>query len=108
MERLLRREEFLAVAAKGNRYSTSNVRLEALPSVRFRLGLTASKRVGNAVVRNKAKRRLRAVMHAIEKTGKLAAFDVVLIAKPVTATCNYQDIVRDVEQALTKTGVLSC
>jgi RNase P protein component len=38
----------------------------------------------------------------------LAAFDVVLIAKPVTATCNYQDIVRDVEQALTKTGVLSC
>jgi ribonuclease P protein component len=108
MEKLLRRAEFLAVAAKGKRYSTSHVRIEALSSAGFRLGLTASKRVGNAVLRNKAKRRLRAVMHQLNKTEVLAAFDVVLIAKPVTSTCDYAALVADVRLALIKTGVLSC
>ena len=56
-----------------------------------RVGLSVSKRVGNAVTRNRVKRRLRAVV--AEVAGSLRPGSLlVLVAKPRAATITFQDI----------------
>ncbi len=48
----------------------------------FRVGFTASKKVGNAVIRNKCKRRMRALADLLLPTLGLPKVDYVFIAKP--------------------------
>ena len=60
--RLKRRAEFLRVAGKGSKAPTPGLVLQALrrgDDAPARLGFTVTKKVGNAVVRNRTKRRLR-------------------------------------------------
>ncbi len=61
----------------------------------FRLGLTASRKVGNAVVRNRAKRRLREVVRQCLGEKELAGLDVVLIAKTAATTCDFMRMKED-------------
>ena len=65
-----------------------------------RVGFTASRRVGGAVARNRAKRRLRAAAAAVlpdrAKTGR----DYVLIARAATLTRGFDDLVGDLDRAL--------
>ena len=66
-----------------------------------RIGFTASKKIGNAVARNRAKRRLRAL--AREVLPKLArpGWDYVLVAKPeATILRDYKDMLADFDTAL--------
>ena len=66
-----------------------------------RIGFTASKKIGNAVARNRAKRRLRAL--AREVLPKLArpGWDYVLVAKPeATILRDYKDMLADLATAL--------
>lgn len=59
-----------------------------------RFGVVASKKVGNAVKRNKAKRRLRAI--ARESQGKLSqGHDIVMIARQSTVGADYNRIEKD-------------
>ncbi|HEU0118249.1 MAG TPA: ribonuclease P protein component [Alphaproteobacteria bacterium] len=99
-----RRAEFLAVANTGKKWVAPNLILQIGPvsdvsSVRY--GLTATTRIGNAVVRNRARRRMRALatdmmaMHAI-------AGDYVLIARATTGTCEYEKLQADLTLALKK------
>lgn len=57
----------------------------------FRFGLSVSKRVGNAVVRNRIKRRIREVMREFDVTLDQTK-DYVIIARKPTAQMDYQDI----------------
>ncbi len=67
----------------------------------IRVGYTASKKIGNAVMRNRAKRRLREVARAIlPKLGR-PGWDYVLVARPdATVTRNYADLLADLTKAL--------
>ena len=67
----------------------------------IRVGFTASKKVGNAVLRNRAKRRLRAVAReALPKAG-LDGWDYVLIARAdQTVTLPYAQLLADLCRAL--------
>jgi ribonuclease P protein component len=72
---------------RGRRYSSrAFVLLVASqePSARARLGVTASRRVGNAVVRNRVKRRIR---EWFRRDGQvlLRGRDLVVIARPAAA-----------------------
>lgn len=71
----------------------------------LRVGFTCSKRVGNAVARNRAKRRLRAIAQdVLLKFGK-AGTDYVLIGRfERTAQRPYLDLVADLEKALERAG----
>ncbi len=61
-----------------------------------RVGFVVSKAVGNAVVRNRTKRRLRAVI-ATELTGIPAGVDVVVRAQPAASERNVRGAVRIAE-----------
>jgi len=69
-----------------------------------RVGFTASRRVGGAVARNRAKRRLRAAADTVLLRRALADRDYVLIARTVTLKRRFQDLVQDLDRALMQLG----
>ena len=105
IERLKKRADFLRTA-KGRRWSGSAFALQMRPRGEDaqdeppRLGFTATKRLGGAVTRNRAKRRLRAaaaeIFPALAKTG----CDYVLIARPGVLTCEFAALLDDLRRAL--------
>lgn len=74
---------------------------ESMQMIPFRFGLTVSKRVGNAVCRNRVKRRLReAVRSAMIDLSVGAPCDVVLIGRRAACDCPYERLVQDFKKAL--------
>ena len=65
-----------------------------------RVGFTASRRVGNAVTRNRARRRLRAAAAAVLAERGRPGVDYVLIARAATAQRPYRALLADLEGAL--------
>ena len=101
VDRLKNRDDFLR-AQRGIRRSAAGLTLEICPTPddaaqdgRFRLGFTASRKVGGAVERNRAKRRLRAAAQAVLPEQALPRTDYVLIARPATLTRPFADLVKD-------------
>ncbi len=92
LERLTQRKDFLRLAHAQRVHSTSFVlqsrnRKDDAP---MRIGFTCSKKVGNAVARNKAKRRLREIARWTMPQEGQAGHDYVLIGRAnVTATTNF-------------------
>jgi ribonuclease P protein component len=100
---LKRRGDFLRVAA-GRRVAAPGLVLQAAPqpptAYDVRVGFTASRKVGNAVTRNRAKRRLRAAAAEILPSRGRAGTDYVLIARAGTSERRFAALVADLEGAL--------
>lgn len=77
----------------------------------FRLGLTVSRKVGNAVVRNRTKRRLREMVRLMLQNAaeakQLQNHEIVLIGRTAGADRDFATMTRDFRWALKKLGVLS-
>jgi ribonuclease P protein component len=86
--RLRRRPQFLKVQSSGHKLSTDAFLALVLPNARpdgtTRLGLTVSSKVGNAVVRNRIRRRLRELFRT-QRERLPKGLDVVLIARAQAA-----------------------
>ena len=111
IERLKRRSEFLRVAGARRKWVTPGLVLQAAesPAARdaeggFRVGFTASRKVGNAVARNRARRRLRAAVQEVMPGRARAGFDYVVIARQATVTRRFSDLTGDLEQALARSA----
>lgn len=92
-QRLRHRRDFATVAKKGRPYHDAvlSIRVSRNGQAVSRFGFGVSKRVGNAVVRNRIKRRLRAGVHALAPVG---GWDVVITARAPAAGVDYHDLVR--------------
>ncbi len=101
LERLRKRQEFLR-AARGIRRVTPGLTLEICPNpgASVRVGFTASRKVGGAVVRNRAKRRLRAAAAEVLALCGLPGTDYVLVARRDTVTRPFESLKSDLAQAL--------
>ena len=103
IERLTKRPDFLA-AAKAFSVSrgavVAQVRDRADTADLVRVGFTATKRVGGAVVRNRAKRRLREAARQLVPLHGKPGCDYVLIARGGTVTRPWVRLLDDVKNAL--------
>jgi ribonuclease P protein component len=103
LEHLTKRPQFLAAAkglssARGAVLCQMLARCDDQPTIR--IGFTATKRLGGAVVRNRAKRRLRqAARQVLSVLGKPGA-DYVFIARQGAATRPWERLVEDMQRAL--------
>src|SRR5262245_61435391 len=101
-----RRADFLR-AQKSRRQFTPGLTLEScrspedVPSEICRVGFTASRKVGSAVNRNRAKRRLRAAAAELLPLLGRKGHDYVLVAKVATLSRPYAALLADLTKALT-------
>jgi ribonuclease P protein component len=104
VDRLKIRADFLR-AAKGIRKVEGAITLEicATPAPLprgLRVGFTASKKIGNAVARNRAKRRLRAAASQLLPLLGRAGHDYVLVARGTTVARPFPALLSDITTAL--------
>jgi ribonuclease P protein component len=107
-QRLKRRAEFLLVAGKGRKAPMPGLVLQAL--VRddggpARLGFTVTKKVGNAVVRNRTRRRLQEAARLLLTERPVSGVDLVLIGRAGTRARDFAALKADIVRALAKVGV---
>jgi ribonuclease P protein component len=98
---LKKRAEFLRVSGAGRRAPTPSLILQAVAGENgVRVGYTASKKVGNAVKRNRAKRRLRAAVREVLAPHAVAGHDFVLVARSATVDRPWDALRADLRGAL--------
>jgi len=117
LERLRRRPEFLRVAAARRKWVTPGLILQAsprdaasdrrpgaaaVPADRVRYGITVSRKVGNAVQRNRARRRLRAVIRELLPEVGEPGVDYVVIGRKGTLSRDYVALRDDLAAAVRK------
>lgn len=99
---LRKRSEFLFVR-EGRYQARGGIVVQAREnpaSAHIRVGFTATKKIGNAVIRNRAKRRLRSVaLETLPILGQVGT-DYVFIARNSTTTTPYEALVGDAQKAL--------
>jgi len=108
IERLRRRADFLAAARRGRKVAMRSLVLQARArgdagqeaESSPRIGFTVSRKVGNAVERNRVRRRLREAVRL--KAGPLvrSGYDYVVIGRRAALTTPFSKIVSDLETAI--------
>ena len=106
IQRLVRRSEYLRVArarkyvvTKGLilQFETKDLKTDGSAS---RVGYTVSKKVGNAVTRNRARRRLKSVVNDVLSSSIEQPLDLVLIGRADTLKRTYDELLEDFRFAL--------
>lgn len=105
---LAKRADFLR-AARARRQGTGGFLLQARQRAGdeaaegIRVGFTCSKKIGNAVTRNRAKRRLRAIAREVLPRLGRAGWDYILVGRPgATVERDFAEMVADLESALAR------
>ena len=113
VERLKRRPEFLRVAGARRKWVAAGLILQAdrrIPpgegsSDGLRVGFTVSRKVGNAVARNRARRRLRAAAALVLPRRAAPGHDYVIVGRAATLTRTFPGLMEDLEAGLRRLGL---
>ena len=116
LKRLKTRRQFLHVAETGRKWVAPGLILQVCPledddassdeTVNVRVGFTVSRKVGGAVARNRARRRLRQVAERVIPDQAAGECDYVLIGRRTTIGRPFEDLVADLETALAQLGAM--
>jgi len=102
-----KRADFLA-ANRGKRFVTSNFVLlahkrrddHAIPADMIRHGITVTKKIGNAVARNRMKRRFRALLAQVLPGKGIAGVDHIMIGRKADSEADFASMKADLEKGL--------
>ena len=102
MKTIPTRSGFLAARSNGKKALSRGLVIQAVDnsSSVWRVGLTASKKIGNAVIRNRARRRMRALANIYLAPLAQPGVDYVLIARHDTVTADWQDMAKGLQKAI--------
>jgi ribonuclease P protein component len=114
LDRLKKRADFLRVAGLRRKWAAPGLILQAAPGTApdhtmadsLRVGFTVSKKVGNSVCRNRARRRLRAAVAAVFPARATPGLDYVVIGRRETLERSYSLLLQDLTTALKRVGAL--
>ena len=98
--RLQKNRAFQYVYRKGHSAACRNLVLLAAPGRELKVGFSVSKKVGNAVVRNKVRRRLRECFRPLMGDVKTGLY--VVVARPAAAEAAFDALEKDVRYLLKK------
>lgn len=110
-----RRADYVRIARQGRSWTTPGLVLQYMRrdtvdpptselTSSIRVGITASRKVGGAVERNRARRRLRAAARAVLAEHGSDGCDYVLIGRSATVRRPFADLLADLTQALKRLG----
>ena len=103
--RLRRNKEFQNVFREGRGWANRLLVLKAVPNgcTNTRIGLVTSRRIGNAVVRNKARRRLREILRSIHIED---GWDLVLVVRKNRSTAEYNQLKLAAQDLLSRSNLI--
>jgi len=102
---LKQRADFLRVAARGRKVAVHGLVLQAHArgdTGPARVGFTVTRKVGNAVVRNRTRRRLKEAARLLLRAQPLVGADLVVIGRDATRGRRFADLIDDLRRALAK------
>ena len=96
------RRDFLQARNQGQKALARGLVIQAIrrDADIWRVGLTASKKIGNAVCRNRVRRRMRALARQHLATLARPGVDYVLIARHDTISCDWEDLATGLKKAV--------
>ncbi|WAA09534.1 ribonuclease P protein component [Fervidibacillus albus] len=91
--RIKKNEDFQKIFQKGKSTANRQFIIYRLENGRdhFRIGLSVSKKIGNAVVRNRIKRYVRQAFHELEQEIR-PSYDLIIIARKSAKDMSYQEV----------------
>ena len=113
VETIKKRSDFVSATTHGKRLATGTFILQmrkrpedhpATPAPRF--GYTVTKKMGNAVIRNRIKRRLREAVRKAAVNHALPHHDYVLVSRHKALDCPFDVLLRDMEFAFSRIPVI--
>jgi len=107
MESINKNGDFTRLYKKGKQAVNSGLVIYVLPTKKnkLRLGITASKKIGNAVKRNRAKRVIRAAFNEVKKDVN-GSYDIVLVARAKTTFLKSTDVYKVMQKEFSRLGLL--
>jgi ribonuclease P protein component len=104
--RIKKRPDFVKTAKVGSKFFAKSYILQVMPAEKFRYGITASKKIGNAVIRNKAKRRIRAIIALLFKENLFKSANYVIIAKKYSIEVSFTEAENDLRQLVNRVNFI--
>jgi ribonuclease P protein component len=102
---LTKRGDFKKVFELGSKFPSKFIIIYALPNglLYCRLGLSVSRKIGDAVVRNRIKRRLREIFRK-QLTGRPLQYDFVVVARSASAEAEFDDLQLSITRIFPRLG----